>query len=230
MRVELGTHVLTSDGKDVGKIEKLVVDPNSGTVRLVVVRKGLLLPRDVEIRVEELRPGEDGRVHLSYTAEQVDRLPEFVESEYTAPTAGYESPLGYPADSLVWSAGYAPTGVPTAGYTPPQPTHIPEAPDRATTAEIEDFQLNRDLTNAVIEEGDAVLSRDGDKVGEVHSVTFDVETRRPTRLVVRKGFLFTEDVELPWTSIDGVDDGTVYLTLSKSEVERAAREHRPARS
>ena len=228
MRVELGAHVLTSDGKDVGKIEKLVVDPESGAARLVVLRKGLLLARDVEVRVEELRAGEDGRVHLSYTAEQVDRLPEFVESEYTVPTAGYVSPLGYPPDALVWSSGYAPGGVPTAGYTPPQPRTIPEAPDRATAAEVEDFQLNRDLTNAVIEEGDAVLSRDGDKVGEVHGVSLDLETRRPTRLVVRKGFLFTEDVELPWTAVDGVDDGKVYLTLSKDEVERAASEHRPS--
>ncbi len=229
MRVELGAHVVTSDGKDVGKIEKLVVDPESGAVRLVVLRKGLLLTRDVEVRVEELRADPDGRVRLSYTAEQVDRLPEFVESEYTAPTAGYESPLGHSADSLVWSSGYAPGGVPTAGYTPPQPSLVPDAPDRATAAEIADFQLNRDLTNAVIEDGDAVLSRDGEKVGEVHSVTVDLETRRPTRLVVRKGFLFTEDVELPWTAIDGVDDGKVHLTLSKGEVEGAASEHRPAR-
>ena len=230
MRVELGAHVLTSDGKDVGKIEKLVVDPESGAVRLVVLHKGLLLARDVEIRVEELQADPDGRVRLSYTAEQVDRLPEFVESEYTAPTAGYESPHGYPAGSLVWSSGYAPAGVPTAGYEPAQPSLVRDAPDRATAAEIDDFQLNRDLTNAVIEEGDAVLSRDGDKVGEVHSITFDMETRLPTRLVVRKGFLFTEDVELPWSEIDGVDDGKVYLTLSKGEVERAASEHRPASS
>lgn len=230
MRVELGAHVVTSDGKDVGKIEKLVVDPESGAVRLVVLRKGLILARDVEIRVEELRAGADGRVEVSYTAEQVDRLPEFIEGEYTAPTAGYQSPLGYPPDSLVWSSGYAPAGVPTAGYDPPQPTLIPEAPDRATAAEIEDFQLNRDLTNAVVAEGDAVLSRDGEKVGEVHSVTVDLETRRPTRLVIRKGFLFTADIELPWTAIDGVDDGKVYLTLAKDEVERAASEHRSPRS
>ena len=228
MRVELGAHVLTSDGQDVGKIEKLVVDPESGAVRLVVLRKGLLLARDVEVRVEELQADPDGRVRLSYTAEQVDRLPEFVESEYTAPTAGYRSPHGYPADGLVWPSGYAPAGVPTAGLEPARPAPVTDVPDRATAAEIDDFQLNRDLTNAVIEAGDAVMSRDGDKVGEVHSVTVDLETRRPTRLVVRKGFLFTSDVELPGTAIDGVDDGKVYLTLSKAEVEGAASEHRPS--
>ena len=228
MHVELGAHVLTSDGQDVGKIEKLVVDPESGAVRLVVLRKGLVLARDVEVRVEELQADPDGRVRLSYTAEQVDRLPEFVESEYTAPTAGYRSPHGYPADGLVWPSGYAPAGVPTAGLEPARPAPVTDVPDRATAAEIDDFQLNRDLTNAVIEAGDAVMSRDGDKVGEVHSVTVDLETRRPTRLVVRKGFLFTSDVELPGTAIDGVDDGKVYLTLSKAEVEGAASEHRPS--
>lgn len=53
-------------------------------------------------------------------------------------------------------------------------------------------------------------------------------TRRPTSLVVRKGSLFTEDVELPGASIESVDDGRVYLILSKAEVERAASRGRPA--
>lgn len=222
MRVELGARVLTSDDEDVGKIEKLVVDPETGEVSLAVLRTGTLLTKDRELRVEELQAGEGSDLRVRYTAEQVDRLPEFVESAYTQPTAGYSSPLGYPADGLVWPSGYAPAGVPTAGYEEARPAHSLDVPDRATAAEVDDLQLNRDLTNAVIGEGDAVLSRDGEKVGEVHSVTYDTQSRQPTHLVVRKGFLFTTDVELPGSAVDGVEDGTVSLKLTKDEVERAA--------
>jgi len=222
MRVELGARVLTSDGEGVGKIEKLVIDPETGAASLAMLRKGTLLTKDIEVRVEELQPGEDGTIRVRYTAEQVDRLPEFVEGSYTQATAGYSSPLGYPADGLVWPSGYAPAGVPTAGYEEAHPAPSPDVPDRATAAEIDDLQLNRDLTNAVIGAGDAVLSRDGEKVGEVHSVTLDTQSRHPTRLVVRKGFLFTTDVDLPGSAIDGIEDGKVYLKLTKAEVERAA--------
>ena len=49
MRVELGSTVRTSDGKDIGRIDKLVLDPDTGQVKSVVVRKGVILHDDVEI-------------------------------------------------------------------------------------------------------------------------------------------------------------------------------------
>jgi uncharacterized protein YrrD len=39
-------------------------------------------------------------------------------------------------------------------------------------------------------------------------------------LVVRKGFLFTEDVEIPAGLISSVDDDKVYLDARHDELER----------
>ena len=71
----------------------------------------------------------------------------------------------------------------------------------------------------VIGPGADVYSRDGEKVGEVETVEFDTETGRPTRVVVRKGWLFTEDLELPAGTIASADDGILTLNVDKERVE-----------
>jgi hypothetical protein len=53
-------------------------------------------------------------------------------------------------------------------------------------------------------------------------VTFDTETGRPTGIIMRKGFLFTKDLSLPVEMIATVDDGVVYLNVSKEQVEQIA--------
>jgi len=72
----------------------------------------------------------------------------------------------------------------------------------------------------VIKEGSDVRSRDGEKVGEVHQIVFDASTGRPAALVIRKGFLFTEDVEVPVGLISSLDDDRVYLDARHDELER----------
>ncbi len=42
MRTELGVHVRTSDGQDVGTIEWLILDPASRRVKAAVLRKGVV--------------------------------------------------------------------------------------------------------------------------------------------------------------------------------------------
>ena len=213
MRVELGAHVRTSDGKDVGTIEKLIVDPRDGDVVEAVVRKGFFLPDDVRIPVEAMEAGRGGEVHLTYTADQVEELPKFVEAEYTSPTFGYRSPYGYPATGLLWPAAYpCPATAPAyEGYGVGSPVGEGAGP-RGTP----------DRTSAVIDEGSDVMSRDGEKVGEVETVVFDTQTGQPTRFVVRKGFLFTKDLELPASAIESIADDVVTLNLDKDQVERAA--------
>src|SRR5919205_4225233 len=82
MRVELGAKVRTADGKDVGTIDRLIVDPSNNEIKAAVIHKGMILPRDVEVPLSAIERGSDGSVQLTYTADQVDHLPEFFESNY----------------------------------------------------------------------------------------------------------------------------------------------------
>jgi len=62
------------------------------------------------------------------------------------------------------------------------------------------------------------MSRDGQKVGEVHDIVFEPETGRVRALIVRQGFLFTHDVELAGETIESVGDGVVYLRVRAEEL------------
>src|SRR6476469_9234044 len=92
MRINLGTKVVTSDGKDVGKIDRLVVDPRTERMQEFVVRKGFFTEHDVIIPIGEVedRVGndDDDTIHLRMTADQVKGLPEFVEYSYMAAPDG----------------------------------------------------------------------------------------------------------------------------------------------
>ena len=60
--------------------------------------------------------------------------------------------------------------------------------------------------------------------GEVHRVTFDSATARPTSLVVRKGWLFHEDKEIPAGAISTIAEGAVTLNMDKSELKNQNNE------
>jgi uncharacterized protein YrrD len=222
MQVRLGDEVRTRDGKNVGKIDKLILDPRDHEIRAAVVRKGTFFTDDVEISLDLLETERDGVVRLTCTEEEYERLPKFNEANYTtSPPPDYTAPYNYPLGGFVWPGGgygaYPIVGAPMPGYAGP-----PEGlgPGLGADREARQILLEQDLRNAVIDEGSDVRSIDGEKVGELHSLTFDPATGRLTSFVVRKGFLFTQDHQLPAEVISSVDDGVVYLTLDKAQVEQ----------
>ena len=222
MKIELGAKVSTADGKEIGTIEKLILDPDGGDVHAVVVRKGLLFGRDVEVELDDIVGQRDGTARIRYAESELDRLETFHEGSYTTPpperSTEYASGYGYPAASLLWPSRWS---GPVSGE--------PYGHDAigAVADEVASLHRQQDLGNAVIEEGSTVKSRDGEKLGEVHRLVFDAESGRPTMLVIRKGFLFTEDVEVPVGLISSVDDDVVYLDARHDEVEQRLRH--PAR-
>jgi uncharacterized protein YrrD len=222
VRIELGAKVTTADDKAIGTIEKLILDPDSGDVFSVVVRKGLLFHRDIEIPIDGIVGRQDGATRLQYTEKQLDDLRTFDEGSYTTPpperSSEYASGYGYPTASLLWPSSWSgPVSGEPYGH---------EAVG-AVGDEVATMHREQDLSNSVIEEGSTVRSRDGEKVGEVHRLEFDAQTGRPTMLVIRKGFLFTEDIEVPAGLISSVDDDVVYLDVRRDEIERHLRH--PAR-
>ena len=213
MRVELGARVRTADGKDVGTIDRLIIDPSNNEIKAAVIHKGMILSRDVEVPLSAIEPGPDGSVRLTYTADQVDQLPEFFDSNYTAtPPAWYVPPADYPAAGIYWPIGYGVVA------TPPLPETDVSSGSAALDREARETLERQDLENAVIGEGSDVVDRDGEKVGEVARLVFDPDGHRLTSFVVRKGFIFTEDRELPASAITHIDDGVLYLRVSKHEL------------
>jgi sporulation protein YlmC with PRC-barrel domain len=220
MQVRLGDEVITRDGKNVGKIDKLILDPKDHTIRAAVVRKGVFFTDDVEIRLDLLEVERDGEVRLLCTEDEYERLPKFYESSYTtSPPPGYAAPYDYPLGGFVWPGGgvYPVVGAPLPAY--PLGTEATD-PEIGADRDAQQILREQDLRNAVIDEGSDVKGIDGEKIGELHSLTFDPDTGHLTSFVVRKGFLFTQDHRLPADLISSVDDGVVYLKLDKEQLEQ----------
>jgi sporulation protein YlmC with PRC-barrel domain len=208
VQVNLGDRVRTSDGKEIGKIEKVILDPVTNAVKAAVVRKGFFLPDDLEIPLGALQRESDDTLTLQRTADEVDELPRFYEASYTPPPPTYLAPFGYPSAAVLWPVGW-PGGYPVPGQV---------AAD-TVAAEAADVYRRQDLDNAVLDEGSDVLARDGEKVGELQSVAFDATSRRPASIVVRRGLINLEAIELPADSIAGVDDRVIHLRLTRDEIE-----------
>src|SRR5579859_4710410 len=88
-RVALGAVVKTADGQEVGRIDRLIVDPYTLAIRSMVVRKGLILSHAVEIPLVAIQDSTEDQVTLRYTADQIKQLPEFVDARYAAPPTGF---------------------------------------------------------------------------------------------------------------------------------------------
>lgn len=211
----LGAKVMTADDKEIGTIDKLIMEPDSGDVRAIVVRKGLLFHDDIEIDLDGIAGRTQDVVLLRYTERQLDDLPRFYEESYTLPpperSAAYADRFNYPESAFLWPA----RGTASADTGLYGREAVGDVGD-----EVRAMHREQDFSNAVIDEGSEVRSADDEKVGSVHQVIFDTATRRPSAIVVRKGFLFHEDVELPASMIASVGDHVVYLNVDRAEAQR----------
>ena len=228
MRIELGDHVISRDGHRLGTVKYLVLDPATEQVKKVVVEKGMLLVNDVEFPLDAFVEGDSHGVYVSYSAEQAHLLPHFDLALYT-PVEKERLPsfLNYPLGGILWPGSYL--GQPfvgseyplMAGGFPLVFTDQNSGQQERRSEEISEVASVRkqlDRANAVIAAGDPVVSRDGETIGEVHSVVIDSVTGMPTTLVVRKGHLFIDDTTLMGDSISAVDDGVVTLNMDRQEL------------
>lgn len=67
--------------------------------------------------------------------------------------------------------------------------------------------------------GVSVLDNHDEKVGEIDRVVIDPQSAEVTHVVVRKGFLFTEDKVLPVDQISRTSDDAVHLNVDAKQVE-----------
>src|SRR5579871_4504864 len=103
MKIELGEHVHSSNGHDIGTIKHLILDPANCQIKTLVVEKGWLLPDDIEIPLEVVQVDEDTGLRVRYTAEQVKSLPRFDESQYrTVPRDDTALLPPYPLGAFLW--------------------------------------------------------------------------------------------------------------------------------
>jgi sporulation protein YlmC with PRC-barrel domain len=239
MRINLGTKVVSTDGKEVGKIDQLVVDPRTDRMQEFVIRKGFFVEHDVIIPIgwveDRVGNDDDDAIHLSKTADEVKRLPEFVAANFVAAPDGMYP--GLYGDALIGGpAAYGGGG----GWLWPAPIYVPATqgslgraglPADAPLADssgsnpvapgmMEDRLQESRPGNVFLNTGTDVKTRDGDKIGTVDELVVDPQRGKVTEMIVKKGLLGGKEVRIPTQFIDEIDDDVVYVALDKDRLER----------
>ncbi|MGH2409240.1 MAG: PRC-barrel domain-containing protein [Chloroflexota bacterium] len=217
MNVDIGARVQSLDDQDIGTIDRLIMDPYQNEVTSVVIRKGVWLPRDVEVPVGDLRRGVNGEYSINLSAQQVKDLPEFHAAAYVEPPADFTMAPGFSAGSIYWPAGMM-MGVPRNVPLGTQASDPTIGSDTAVGDEVRNALSHDAWDSAVIRKGSTVTGRDGKNIGKIEDVSFDTNTGAVTGLVVRSGLLMHTDRPLDPSLIDSVDEGVVYLKVDSDQV------------
>lgn len=216
MQFKRGASVFTFDGRHVGKIDRVVIDPKTDEITHVVVEKGFLLTVDKVVPISLIGPATEDRVTLRENAGDLEALPDFEEKHYVlldekrlkeASSQGYPPPFHwYPPVGTVWwqNGGYM--GYPGFfGYT--MPPYVLET------------ERNIPEGTIALREGAKVLSSDGEHVGDVEAVLTDPEEDRATHLVISQGLLLKERKLVPTSWISMVMSDEIHLAVGSDLIE-----------
>lgn len=199
----LSAPVVGSDESDLGTVARVAVHPVTHEVtHLIVQGRGLLGERRV-VPLEDVTrlDAPEGTVRLSLDADGFAHCPPYQESDFLPPNPDWEGPGGTWPAGVVWPAPLAWTAASSYPVLSNQVvrTNIPE-------------------DDVTLKPGTAVECVDG-HCGSVADVRVDARTHALTGFVLRRGLLFTRDLEAPLSWIDHVTENAVHLKLSKAQVE-----------
>lgn len=223
MEFQSGAKVVIAAGDTVGQVDRVVIDPRTKEITHIVVRKGRLFSKDRVLPVGLVAETNPDQVTLqpSVTKGELDRLPEFEETEYlladeqdymNRPQADAAMPTGTAVmagttPALLW---YPSSPSALAGYGSMSILPYVPAADYVT-------QTKRNIPENTIglKEGARVNSADGHHVGDVERVFADAGTHRATHLLVTHGVLFKTHTPIPTTWINSVTENEIILSVSE---------------
>lgn len=194
MDFDLGTAVYSREGKHVGKVDRIVLSAQGGPVQAVVIHSGFFFSRDVLIPVDRIGSVDDAGVHLTVSGDELDALPDFVESRFALPPDPAQVTPTYMMGAVMYPYDAEP------GVAP-----VIEEERKAISSSLGD--IGRDAT---------VLCSDGE-AGVVRDVVVDEGSGQVRYLVVDTGEDGARRLQAPVDLIAGVADDTVTLACTLAE-------------
>lgn len=225
MEFKEGAQVVTADRKDVGVVDRVVIDPKDKTITNIVVRQGYLFTEDKVIPIDLVDTASEERVTLNVRSDNMPELPDFEEKQYVAAddegdlvlrdyaTGSYQRPLYWypPLGAIRW--GYPAAAYPGYGLGPDRPYRV-------------EIEQNIPEGTIALREGASVYSSDGMHVGNVARVFSDPNTNQVTHILVEEGILFKDKKLVPASWARTMTEDKVYLVVS-SRLLDDLEEYRP---
>ncbi len=206
MEFKLGAKVYTSDHRQVGTVDHIVLEPETKAVTHLVVRKGLLFGKDKVIPISAVQWEMSDGLILQHASNNLDGFPDFEESHYV------------PTEREAWlearraegptnpSASYLVGGVPLGGSPGGEPHGVTKT-------------RNIPEETVPLKAGTKVTTRDNRHVGTVERVITDPETGKAAFVVMTQGVLVKTRKALPIEWVTHVMEDEVFLTVDGSFVD-----------
>lgn len=195
--------VYTARDQDLGKIDRIVIDPVAGEVTHLVVRKGIFLPEDKVVPVSDIATATEERVNLRDGADP-SGYSTFEEQMYVPINTDTD-------DDVPGNVKPAPNIPPIAWFGPYGAPVLPEMPHmkRVTARNIPE--------RAVALAPDApVMASDGSKIGTMQHVITD-DDGRTTHLIVSHDIPAPAQA-IPITFVERIGDGSVHLGVDPATI------------
>ena len=208
-----GAAVLSADGKELGKLHAVVLDPRDNEVTHVVVNTGPHFPepgfgspRLISVDIGQVKDAGERKLVLKAGAAQFQKMPQYLDQEFfPAPAAEQKAGPGGTAQAF-WNAGLA-----IASSLSTLFTGIAVPAEHFRRARFERHILN-----------DAPVWREEPHthIGDVERVLVDEATDEIEALVIRRGVLFGEDVVLPIAYVAEIQDGLIHVRISDDQLDK----------
>jgi uncharacterized protein YrrD len=217
MELREGAGVYTFDGEQIGDLERVVIDPGSGKVTHLVVRKGFIFSEDKVVPVDLVQKADEERVELSKVQGELGELPNFVEIHYVELDQRERERARYPenhARPFFWYPPYGTTPMGYAGY--PAHHYIPYGPSWDKVPQVE---RNIPEDSIPLKEGAPVYTADREHIGDIERLLVDNMSQRVTHLVISRGLLLKSEKLIPEAWIKHVEEDKVMLGVGSNFVE-----------
>jgi len=202
MDLDLGKHVKTSDGHDLGKVDRLILNPETYAIEGFVVHEGHLLSKDVIIDLQDVASIDDkGVVHVKVSEAEAKNLDAFVQEKYYVPS----SERYHAFSSQSWIGGAVSDPIDYG------PTHY-----GAEAHLIHPGSVSSD--DVVLSEGTEVYDSEGKHLGSIDEIAY-TPNGLVTGLIIRAGFLFHHDIQVPIDTVSSMTHERIHLRVNAAALE-----------
>jgi len=211
--IRIGAEV-HGQGEKLGEVSRVIVDSDTDVITHIVVKEGLAgLRAERIVPVTAISSESNGAIVVHMGRDEFKEMDGFDPHQYRRPDPDYTGPPGFDAEAERQANtsldAYVAMGS-TSGIGQGQPVFGFPGGEQVAP----DYPMRPDIGA-----GSDVLSVDGEKVGEVEEFEVAADTGRPQRLVVKQGWLFASEREIPLEWVASLSDKGVMLSASKADIE-----------
>jgi uncharacterized protein YrrD len=211
MHFKENAEVLTPLGEKVGRLERVVVDPGSGQVTHLVVKKGVLFTEDKVVPLNEVEVTTAKQVVLKSSADDPDRFPKFEETHYIpeGSSEDFRNREAQRARRVIWYQ--------TQVNTPFWATGSRAAPLKPLY--IKRTRRNIPKGSIPLDEGASVLDVSENEVGRVEEIFAEPQDQQVTHILISKGILAKKKRLIPIAWVKDIFEDSIRLTVKKEFIE-----------